>query len=85
MRPKSQMAVISIGDLTSEAIPKLAQSFKEVPGVESVAFNLNGLDSPQLAAQNLFPYRSLSFPHAFSGNPGDVRTRPPLETCGGDN
>ena len=56
MRPKSQMAVISIGDLTSEAIPKLAQSFKEVPGVESVAFNLNGLDSPQLAAQNLFPY-----------------------------
>jgi len=34
------MAVISIGDLTSEAVPKLAQSFKEVPGVESVAFNL---------------------------------------------
>ena len=40
MRQKSQMAVISIGDLTSEAVPKLAQSFKEVPGVESVAFNL---------------------------------------------
>src|SRR3990167_4611908 len=51
----------------------------------AVQFNLNGLDSPQLAAQNLFPYRSLPFPHAFSGNPGDVRTRPPLETCGGDN
>jgi hypothetical protein len=28
MRQKSQMAVISIGDLTSEAVPKLAQSFK---------------------------------------------------------
>lgn len=40
MRPKSQMAVISIGDLTSEAVPKLAQSFREIPGVESVAFNL---------------------------------------------
>jgi aminotransferase len=25
-------------------------------------FNLNGLDSPQLAAQNLIPYRSPSFP-----------------------
>jgi copper chaperone CopZ len=40
MGSKTQMAVISIGDLTSEAVPKLAQSFKEVPGVESVAFNL---------------------------------------------
>jgi len=29
---------------------------------ESKAMNLNGLDSPQLAAQNLFLYRSLSFP-----------------------
>ena len=40
MRQKSQMAVISLGDLTSEAVLKLAQSFKEVPRVESVAFNL---------------------------------------------
>ncbi len=40
VRKKTQMAVISIGDLTSEAVPKLTQSFKEVPGVESVAFNL---------------------------------------------
>ena len=40
MRQKTQMAVISIGDLTSAAIPKLTQSFREVPGVESVAFNL---------------------------------------------
>ena len=40
MRQKTQMAVISIGDLPSEAIPKLTQSFREVPGVESVAFNL---------------------------------------------
>ncbi len=40
MGRKTQMAVISIGDLTSEAVPKLAQSFREVPGVESVAFNL---------------------------------------------
>jgi len=40
MGHKTKMAVISIGDLTSEAVPKLAQSFKEVPGVESVAFNL---------------------------------------------
>lgn len=40
MGSKTQMAVISIGDLTSEAVPKLAQSFREVPGVGSVAFNL---------------------------------------------
>ena len=40
MRQKTQMAVISIGDLTSEAVPKLGQSFREIPGVESVAFNL---------------------------------------------
>lgn len=40
MRQKTQMAVISIEDLTSEAIPKLTQSFKELPGVESVRSNL---------------------------------------------
>jgi hypothetical protein len=44
--PKEETKIVggfsaeSIGDLTSEAVPKLAQSFKEVPGVESVAFNL---------------------------------------------
>jgi hypothetical protein len=25
-----------------------------------------------------------SFPHAFSGNPGEIRTGPPIKTFGGD-
>ena len=28
---------------------------------------------------------SPSFPHAFSGNPGEPRTGPPIRTFGGDN
>jgi hypothetical protein len=27
---------------------------------------------------------SPSFPHAFSGNPGEIRTGPPIKTFGGD-
>ncbi|MDZ4342737.1 MAG: hypothetical protein U1E51_09925 [Candidatus Binatia bacterium] len=41
MGSKTQMAVISIGDLTSEAVPKLAQSFREILRFESAAFNLD--------------------------------------------
>jgi len=51
MRQKTQMAVISIGDLTSEAVPKFAQSFREIPGVGSVAFNLE----PQVASVEFEP------------------------------
>jgi hypothetical protein len=40
MRQKTQTALISIEDPTSEAVAKLAQSFREIPRVESVAFNL---------------------------------------------
>jgi hypothetical protein len=29
--------------------------------------------------------QSPSFPHAFSGNPGEFRTGPPIEAFGGDN
>ena len=29
--------------------------------------------------------RVQSFPHAFSGNPGEIRTGPPIKTFGGDN
>src|SRR3990167_2198580 len=29
--------------------------------------------------------QGLSFPHAFSGNPGETRTRPPIKTFGGDD
>jgi hypothetical protein len=28
---------------------------------------------------------SPSFPHAFSGNPGETQTGPPIKTFGGDN
>jgi hypothetical protein len=28
---------------------------------------------------------SASFPHAFSGNPGGIRTGPPIKTFGGDD
>ena len=28
---------------------------------------------------------SPSFPHAFSGNPGGIRTGPPIKTFGGDD
>jgi hypothetical protein len=41
-----------------------------------VQFNLSGLNSPQLAAENLIPSRSPSFPHVSSGNPGEVLTGP---------
>jgi hypothetical protein len=30
------------------------------------------------------PSRAHSFPHAFSGNPGEIRTGPPIKTFGGD-
>ena len=45
------MAVISMGDPTSEVISKLTQSFREVPGVESVAFNLE----PEVASVEFEP------------------------------
>ena len=41
-----------------------------------------GVNSPQLAAQNPFPFPSPSFPHAFSGNPGETLTGPPIKTLG---
>jgi hypothetical protein len=47
-------------------------------------FNRCASNSPQLAAQELFHYRSPSFPHAFSGNPGENGTGPPIKTFGGD-
>jgi DNA-directed RNA polymerase specialized sigma24 family protein len=39
-------------------------------------FNRFGSNPPQLAAQESFPFRSPSFPHAFSGNPGETSTGP---------
>ena len=30
-------------------------------------------------------WTSLSFPHASSGNPGGIRTSPPIKTFGGDD
>ena len=37
---RTQTAIISIQDLTSDAIPTLTQALKAVPGVESVDFSL---------------------------------------------
>jgi copper chaperone CopZ len=37
---KTSTAVISIQDLTSEALPTLRQALKAVPGVQSVDFSL---------------------------------------------
>ena len=37
---KAQTAVISIQDLTTEAIPALREAFKAVAGVQSVDFSL---------------------------------------------
>lgn len=37
---KISTAVISIQDLTSEAMPKLSQALKAVPGVQSIDFSL---------------------------------------------
>ncbi|MFQ5902641.1 MAG: heavy-metal-associated domain-containing protein [Candidatus Binatia bacterium] len=37
---RTKTAIISIEDLTSEAIPKISQALKAVPGVESVDFSL---------------------------------------------
>ena len=36
----TKTAIISIQDLTSEAIPTLSQALKAIPGVESVDFSL---------------------------------------------
>jgi copper chaperone CopZ len=51
---KTKTAIISIEDLTSEAIPTLTQALKEVPGVESVDFNLER----KVAAVEFDPQRS---------------------------
>ena len=37
---RTKTAIISIQDLTTEAIPKISQALKAVPGVESVDFSL---------------------------------------------
>jgi copper chaperone CopZ len=37
---KTKTAIISIQDLTSEAIPTLSEAFKAVPGVQGVDFSL---------------------------------------------
>jgi copper chaperone CopZ len=37
---RTQTAIISIQELTSEAIPSLAQALKAVPGVQKVDFSL---------------------------------------------
>ncbi len=37
---RTKTAIISIGNLTSEAIPKISQALKAVPGVQSVDFSL---------------------------------------------
>ncbi len=37
---RTKTAIISIQDLTSEAIPILSQALKAIPGVESVDFSL---------------------------------------------
>ncbi len=37
---RTKTAIISIEDLTTEAIPTLSQAFKAVPGVQSVDFSL---------------------------------------------
>ena len=37
---RTKTAIISIQDLTAEAIPTLSQAFKAVPGVQSVDFSL---------------------------------------------
>ncbi|MCZ6625165.1 MAG: heavy-metal-associated domain-containing protein [Deltaproteobacteria bacterium] len=37
---RTKTAIISIQDLTTEAIPTLSQAFKAVPGVQSVDFSL---------------------------------------------
>ncbi|MBI3000606.1 MAG: heavy-metal-associated domain-containing protein [Deltaproteobacteria bacterium] len=37
---ETKTAIISVMDLTSEAIPKLTEAFKAVPGVQSVDFSL---------------------------------------------
>ena len=34
---------------------------------------------------NVAPSRAHSFPHAFSGNPGEVLTGPPIKPFGGDD
>lgn len=36
----TKTAIISVMDLTSEAIPKLTEAFKAVPGVESIDYSL---------------------------------------------
>jgi copper chaperone CopZ len=37
---RTKTAIISIGDLASEDLPKLKQTFQSIPGVENVDFSL---------------------------------------------
>jgi hypothetical protein len=43
-------------------------------GRQAVDFQSLRVDSPQLAALNQLTNLSPSFPHAFSGNPGEIQT-----------
>ena len=51
---KTKTVIISISDLTPEAIPILSQALKDVPGVETVDFNLER----KVAAVDFDPQRS---------------------------
>lgn len=37
---RTKTAIVSIQDLTAEAFPTLSQALKDVPGVQSIDFNL---------------------------------------------
>src|SRR6266702_6084424 len=45
-------------------------------------FNRCGSNSPACCAMRI---PTPSFPHAFSGNPGETLTGPPIKTFGGDD
>src|SRR5215471_8551158 len=66
----------------------MGQSDRHIFALLNWILSLGGQFPPQFSCKKRFPdllsSKSPSFPHAFSGNPGEARTGPPIEAFGGD-
>jgi hypothetical protein len=62
-------------DGTADKIPIVARDFNLFGSIPRSLLRNGDSKSSQ----------GLSFPHAFSGNPGETWTGPPIKTFGGDN
>jgi hypothetical protein len=50
-----------------------------------IKFSIAASVIPTACCVDSIPHERTSFPHVFSGNPGEIPTGPPIKTFGGDS